>query len=185
MNIGFFQALLFIAAYHLPGGLAAVVGALQPLLVMGLAWLLDRSQFLAIGPKPLEEYRLNVTDRQLQVLKSALLAGLRLPTEGEITLDGRRIVGPSRHRGVVFQQSSSLYPWLSVRGNVDLALKLGKTLSDQLVAGDVVSSIEFACHSSDFFSEWQFVGIKRFKLRGFFLDRLDHGPCQINRAGAA
>jgi NitT/TauT family transport system ATP-binding protein/taurine transport system ATP-binding protein len=55
-----------------------------------------------------------------------LLAGLRLPTDGEITLDGRRIIGPSRHRGVVFQQSSSLYPWLSVRGNVDLALKLGK-----------------------------------------------------------
>lgn len=44
LNIGFFQALLFIAAYHLPGGLAAVVGALQPLLVMGLAWLLDRQR---------------------------------------------------------------------------------------------------------------------------------------------
>lgn len=55
-----------------------------------------------------------------------LLAGLRLPTEGSITLDGRRIVGPSRHRGVVFQQSSSLYPWLTVRGNVELALRLGR-----------------------------------------------------------
>ena len=44
LNIGFFQALLFIAAYHLPGGLAAVVGAIQPLLVMGLAWLLDRQR---------------------------------------------------------------------------------------------------------------------------------------------
>ncbi|RFP12118.1 MULTISPECIES: EamA family transporter [unclassified Duganella] len=42
LNIGFFQALLFIAAYRLPGGLAAVVGAIQPLLVMGLAWLLER-----------------------------------------------------------------------------------------------------------------------------------------------
>lgn len=41
LNIGFFQALLFVAAYRLPGGLAAVVGAIQPLLVMGLAWLLD------------------------------------------------------------------------------------------------------------------------------------------------
>ncbi|HEX3087137.1 MAG TPA: ABC transporter ATP-binding protein [Ilumatobacteraceae bacterium] len=53
-----------------------------------------------------------------------LLAGLRTPTTGTITLGGRRIVGPSRHRGVVFQQTSSLYPWLSVRGNVELALKL-------------------------------------------------------------
>lgn len=42
LNIGFFQALLFVAAYRLPGGLAAVVGAIQPLLVMALAWALDR-----------------------------------------------------------------------------------------------------------------------------------------------
>lgn len=44
LNIGFFQALLFVAAYRLPGGLAAVVGAIQPMLVMGLAWALDRHQ---------------------------------------------------------------------------------------------------------------------------------------------
>ncbi|MEG1771284.1 MAG: EamA family transporter, partial [Comamonas sp.] len=34
LNIGVFQALLFVAAYRLPGGLAAVLGAIQPLLVM-------------------------------------------------------------------------------------------------------------------------------------------------------
>jgi probable blue pigment (indigoidine) exporter len=51
LNIGFFQALLFVAAYRLPGGLAAVVGAIQPLLVMGLAWALDKRQpaRLAVG----------------------------------------------------------------------------------------------------------------------------------------
>ncbi|MBT2301365.1 EamA family transporter [Variovorax paradoxus] len=51
LNIGFFQALLFVAAYRLPGGLAAVVGAIQPLLVMGLAWALDqrRPPRLAVG----------------------------------------------------------------------------------------------------------------------------------------
>ncbi|MCV2350538.1 DMT family transporter [Paucibacter sp. Y2R2-4] len=38
LNIGAFQALLFVAAYRLPGGLGAVIGATQPLLVMGLAW---------------------------------------------------------------------------------------------------------------------------------------------------
>lgn len=42
LNIGLFQALLFTAAYRLPGGVAAVVGAVQPLVVMGLAWLLDQ-----------------------------------------------------------------------------------------------------------------------------------------------
>ncbi|WP_374339475.1 EamA family transporter [Leeia sp.] len=41
LNIGFFQALLFVAAYRLPGGLAAVLGAIQPLLVMLLAWGAD------------------------------------------------------------------------------------------------------------------------------------------------
>jgi len=42
LNIGFFQALLFIAAYRLPGGIAAVVGAVQPLLMMLIIWLVDQ-----------------------------------------------------------------------------------------------------------------------------------------------
>lgn len=41
LNIGIFQALLFVAAYRLPGGLAAVLGAIQPLLIMLLAWAVD------------------------------------------------------------------------------------------------------------------------------------------------
>lgn len=47
LNIGAFQALLFVAAYRLPGGLAAVVGAIQPLLVMGLAWAVEQRRPLA------------------------------------------------------------------------------------------------------------------------------------------
>lgn len=41
LNIGIFQALLFVAAYRLPGGLAAVLGAIQPLLVMALNYAVD------------------------------------------------------------------------------------------------------------------------------------------------
>lgn len=37
LNIGLFFALLFLAAYRLPGGIAAMVGALQPLLVIALS----------------------------------------------------------------------------------------------------------------------------------------------------
>ncbi|NFV78987.1 EamA family transporter [Magnetospirillum aberrantis] len=44
LNIGVFQALLFVAAYRLPGGLAAVVGAIQPLLVLALAWVVERAR---------------------------------------------------------------------------------------------------------------------------------------------
>jgi probable blue pigment (indigoidine) exporter len=42
LNIGAFFALLFVAAYRLPGGVAATIIAAQPLLVTGLsAWLLS------------------------------------------------------------------------------------------------------------------------------------------------
>ncbi|MEJ3747945.1 EamA family transporter [Actinomycetes bacterium KLBMP 9797] len=37
LNIGAFFALLFVAAYRLPGGVAATVGAVQPLIAAGLA----------------------------------------------------------------------------------------------------------------------------------------------------
>lgn len=40
LNIGVFFALLFVAAYRLPGGVAATVGSVQPLLVAGLSALL-------------------------------------------------------------------------------------------------------------------------------------------------
>ena len=40
LNIGIFQALLFVAAYRLPGGVAATAGAIQPLLVVMFSWLL-------------------------------------------------------------------------------------------------------------------------------------------------
>lgn len=41
LNIACFQAMLFVAAYHLPGGIAAVVGAVQPLLIMLIMWAAD------------------------------------------------------------------------------------------------------------------------------------------------
>ncbi len=44
LNIGCFQAMLFIAAYRLPGGLAAVIGAIQPLIVIGLLWGLEKKR---------------------------------------------------------------------------------------------------------------------------------------------
>ncbi|MFI9241827.1 EamA family transporter [Streptomyces sp. NPDC053086] len=40
LNIGAFFPLLFVAAYRLPGGMAAVVGSVGPLLVVGLSALL-------------------------------------------------------------------------------------------------------------------------------------------------
>lgn len=58
--------------------------------------------------------------------KSTLLeitAGLLPRSEGEILLDGKPHAGTSRDVGVVFQDSS-LYPWRSVRRNIEFGLEL-------------------------------------------------------------
>lgn len=51
-----------------------------------------------------------------------VLAGFLRPTGGTASIDGRPITAPSPDRGVVFQHPN-LYPWLSVRKNVELGLK--------------------------------------------------------------
>jgi len=58
--------------------------------------------------------------------KSTLLnivAGFIKPTLGEALLDGAAINGPGADRGVVFQQYS-LFPWMTVRKNVEFGLKM-------------------------------------------------------------
>jgi NitT/TauT family transport system ATP-binding protein len=52
-----------------------------------------------------------------------ILAGLDRPTSGEVLLDGRPITGAGPDRAVLFQEPA-LFPWLSVVGNVEYALKL-------------------------------------------------------------
>lgn len=50
LNIGAFFPLLFVAAYRLPGGLAAVIGSIQPLVIIGISLLLGwgKPQFLQV-----------------------------------------------------------------------------------------------------------------------------------------
>jgi NitT/TauT family transport system ATP-binding protein len=58
--------------------------------------------------------------------KSTLLnavAGFLEPTTGTVTVDGERVKGPSAERGMVFQQYS-LFPWKTVRENVEFGLKM-------------------------------------------------------------
>ena len=58
--------------------------------------------------------------------KSTLLrivAGLDTPTSGAVRLDGQVVRRPGADRGMVFQ-SYTLFPWLSVLGNVMFGLKM-------------------------------------------------------------
>jgi NitT/TauT family transport system ATP-binding protein len=52
-----------------------------------------------------------------------LFAGLEKPDRGEVLLDGRPITGPGPDRAVLFQDPA-LFPWMSVRRNVEFALKM-------------------------------------------------------------
>jgi NitT/TauT family transport system ATP-binding protein len=80
----------------------------------------------------LEQVSFEVPDQQFAVLvgpsgcgKSSLLyltAGLAEPTSGEIYVGGQQVQGPGADRGMVFQ-SYTLFPWLTVRQNVEFGLK--------------------------------------------------------------
>jgi NitT/TauT family transport system ATP-binding protein/sulfonate transport system ATP-binding protein len=51
-----------------------------------------------------------------------IAAGLIKPTAGQVYERGKPIQGPDRNRGMIFQ-SDAVFPWLTVRGNVEFGLK--------------------------------------------------------------
>ena len=59
-----------------------------------------------------------------------ILAGLEQPTAGQALLDGRPITGPGPDRAVLFQEPA-LFPWLSVTGNIEVALRLRGTPAER------------------------------------------------------
>ena len=52
-----------------------------------------------------------------------ILAGLDVPTEGEVYTRGKKVTGPAPERGVVYQKTS-LFPWLTVEDNVGFGPKV-------------------------------------------------------------
>ncbi len=83
----------------------------------------------------LEQLSLAVPEKQFAVIvgpsgcgKSSLLdlvAGLKETTAGQCRVDGKVVTSPGADRGMVFQ-SYSLFPWLTVRKNVEFGLSLNK-----------------------------------------------------------
>lgn len=79
-----------------------------------------------------KDFSLNVEENDFVVLfgpgqcgKSTLLkcmSGLEMPTSGRILLNEKPVTGPGPDRGFVYQRTS-LFPWLTVMGNVEFGPK--------------------------------------------------------------
>lgn len=75
---------------------------------------------------------LKITENELVVLfgpgqcgKTTLIncmAGLEKATAGQVTVGGKKVEGPGPDRGVVYQ-TTALFPWLTVMGNVEYGPK--------------------------------------------------------------
>jgi NitT/TauT family transport system ATP-binding protein len=63
-----------------------------------------------------------------------LIAGLEEASEGNILLDGNKVTGPGRDRGMVFQ-SYTLFPWLTVSENARFSSRLRSNAKSSV--GDV------------------------------------------------
>ena len=87
------------------------------------------------------------------------IAGLLAPTAGSVELDGKKVTAPPPNMALVFQEyGRSLYPWLTVRGNVELPLKhkkLSKTERTQLV-DDALQAVGLEHASKSY--PWQLSG---------------------------
>ncbi|CDF87088.1 ABC transporter ATP-binding protein [Pseudomonas sp. QL9] len=120
-----------VTAMHRNDAAPAAQGAQQPRLRVEQVSLRyrtpDGGTFAA-----LDKVSFEVPDQQFAVIvgpsgcgKSSLLyltAGLSEPTDGDIYVGGKRVEGPGPDRGMVFQ-SYTLFPWLTVRENIEFGLK--------------------------------------------------------------
>jgi NitT/TauT family transport system ATP-binding protein len=111
------------------------------------SYVTDRRSTTAIG-----DMNLSVTRGEFVCIvgtsgcgKTTLLkcmAGLLPPTSGEVRLAGRAITGPPKEMALVFQDySRSLYPWMTVRQNIELPLKVKKTDKATMREG-VIEAVE-------------------------------------------
>jgi NitT/TauT family transport system ATP-binding protein len=82
-----------------------------------------------------------------------ILAGLEQPSSGEVRLDGERVEGPCKDRGMVFQ-GYTLFPWLCVRDNVTFGPRMAgmsTAKANEKAAAwlDVIGLQRFADHYPD------------------------------------
>nr|WP_315493059.1 ABC transporter ATP-binding protein [uncultured Pseudomonas sp.] len=82
--------------------------------------------------------------------KSTLLnavAGFALPSDGEITVEGKNIIGPGPDRGMVFQEYA-LFPWMSISQNIAFGLEVQKKSKSEI--DSTVNQLLALLHLTDF-----------------------------------
>ena len=67
-----------------------------------------------------------------------ILAGFLTPTTGRVLIDDREVKSPGPDRGVVFQQYA-IFPWLTVRQNIEFGIKLK---SNQKSATEIKETVD-------------------------------------------
>lgn len=80
-----------------------------------------------------------------------IVAGFERPTSGAVSVNGKPVGSPGPDRAVVFQHFA-LFPWKSVRGNIDLGLRnkrIPKARRDALIA-DALKLMNLESHADAF-----------------------------------
>lgn len=71
-----------------------------------------------------------------------LIAGLDEPTHGSVAIDGETPIAVTRRAGLAFAfQDAALLPWLTVRQNVALALRLARRSKDERKISELIELV--------------------------------------------
>jgi NitT/TauT family transport system ATP-binding protein len=113
------------------------------------------------GLKALDDINLEIADKEFVAIVGPsgcgkttclrIVAGFERPTSGTVSVSEKPVSGPGPDRAVVFQHFA-LFPWKTVRGNIDLGLRnknLAKERRDTLIA-DVLNLMNLESHADAF-----------------------------------
>jgi NitT/TauT family transport system ATP-binding protein len=113
------------------------------------------------GLKALDDINLDIADKEFVAIVGPsgcgkttclrIVAGFEQPTSGTVSVNGKPVGAPGPDRAVVFQHFA-LFPWKTVRGNIDLGLRnknLATEQRDKLIA-EVLHLMNLESHADAF-----------------------------------
>ncbi|SEK50278.1 NitT/TauT family transport system ATP-binding protein [Paenibacillus sp. cl141a] len=83
----------------------------------------------------------------------SLIAGFVSKTSGQVRVGEKEVERPGQDRAVVFQQAdSSLFPWLTVRENVEFGLRMKRMPAEKRkeISGEFIELVGLAGHESKY-----------------------------------